>query len=149
MRAVTVRQPWAWAIAHGFKDIENRSWAPRLAPGELFAVHAGAAAPDAEDVERVKKLVGRRGRVPEAFDCGCVVAVARYQGTVAASRSRWFSGPVGWVLDRARAVREPVQCKGQLGLWTLPRSVETRVQRQLPRARVARTRTARRARRNT
>ncbi len=25
MRAITVRQPWAWAIIHGGKDIENRS----------------------------------------------------------------------------------------------------------------------------
>jgi hypothetical protein len=133
MRAVTVRQPWAWAIAHGFKDIENRSWAPRLDPGEVIAVHAGAATPSFEDVERVKKLVGRRGQVPDAFDCGCVVAVARYQGVVAASRSRWFSGPLGWVLGGARALREPVDCKGQLGLWRLPSPVESRVLRGLGR----------------
>ncbi|MFP5360765.1 MAG: hypothetical protein ACLGHM_09750, partial [Actinomycetes bacterium] len=25
MRALTVRQPWAWAIIHGGKDIENRT----------------------------------------------------------------------------------------------------------------------------
>jgi hypothetical protein len=25
MRALTVRQPWAWAIVHGGKDIENRT----------------------------------------------------------------------------------------------------------------------------
>lgn len=133
MRAVTVRQPWAWAIAHGFKDIENRSWTPRVDPGELIAIHAGAAAPDFEDVERVKKLVGRRGKVPDVFDCGCVVAVARYRGAVASSRSRWFSGPLGWVLYGARALHVPVDCKGQLGLWHLPPSVERRVLRGLGR----------------
>lgn len=25
MRAITVRQPWAWAIMHGGKDVENRT----------------------------------------------------------------------------------------------------------------------------
>jgi hypothetical protein len=95
MRAVTVRQPWAWAIAHGFKDIENRSWAPRLAPGELIAIHAGAAAPSFEDVERVKKLVGRRGQVPNVFDCGCVVAVARFVRAVSYSRADGFPGRWG------------------------------------------------------
>jgi hypothetical protein len=25
MRALTVRQPWAWAIVHGGKDVENRT----------------------------------------------------------------------------------------------------------------------------
>lgn len=24
--ALSVRQPWAWAIIHAGKDIENRSW---------------------------------------------------------------------------------------------------------------------------
>ena len=24
--ALTIRQPWAWAILHASKDIENRGW---------------------------------------------------------------------------------------------------------------------------
>lgn len=24
--ALSIRQPWAWLIAHGFKDFENREW---------------------------------------------------------------------------------------------------------------------------
>lgn len=41
MRALTVRQPWAWAIVHGTKRVENRTqrWAYR---GPL-AIHAGLA----------------------------------------------------------------------------------------------------------
>lgn len=40
MKALTVQQPWAWAIIHGGKPIENRTqlWAYR---GPL-AIHAGA-----------------------------------------------------------------------------------------------------------
>lgn len=26
MKALSIRQPWAWLIVNGFKDIENRSW---------------------------------------------------------------------------------------------------------------------------
>jgi hypothetical protein len=43
MRAITVKQPWAWAIAVGAKTVENRSrpapW--RSAVGERIAIHAG------------------------------------------------------------------------------------------------------------
>ena len=67
MRALTVRQPWAWAIAEGYKDIENRSWYPRLEPGEVFAIHAGCAAPDWDDVERVTKLVEALGSPQRAY----------------------------------------------------------------------------------
>lgn len=43
MKAITIQQPWAWAVIHGGKDIENRTrigtW--RSAIGQRIAVHAG------------------------------------------------------------------------------------------------------------
>lgn len=39
LRALTIRQPWAWAIIHGGKDIENRSWNTKHR-GPLV-IHAG------------------------------------------------------------------------------------------------------------
>lgn len=30
MKALTIRQPWAWAIFTQGKDIENRDWTTRL-----------------------------------------------------------------------------------------------------------------------
>lgn len=42
VRALTVLQPWAWAIAHAGKLVENRTWAPPAY--ELckpIAIHAG------------------------------------------------------------------------------------------------------------
>jgi len=47
MRVLTVRQPWAWAIVHGGKDVENR---PRNIAGTYrgpVAIHAGQAWDDA------------------------------------------------------------------------------------------------------
>jgi hypothetical protein len=29
-KALSIRQPWAWAIVEDFKDVENRSWSGRL-----------------------------------------------------------------------------------------------------------------------
>jgi hypothetical protein len=28
VKAISVRQPWAWLLIHGPKDVENRTWAP-------------------------------------------------------------------------------------------------------------------------
>lgn len=43
MRVLTVRQPWSWAIAHGTKDIENRTGGPnRWRYRGPIAVHAGS-----------------------------------------------------------------------------------------------------------
>lgn len=40
MKALSIRQPWAWAIIHAGKDIENRSW-PTHFRGR-FLVHASS-----------------------------------------------------------------------------------------------------------
>jgi hypothetical protein len=41
MSALTIRQPYAWLIVNGYKDIENRSWKPSAARiGQRFWVHA-------------------------------------------------------------------------------------------------------------
>jgi len=40
-RAITVKQPWAWAIAHGGKTVENRSRGTRHRG--LLLIHAGLA----------------------------------------------------------------------------------------------------------
>ena len=42
MRGLTLHQPWAWAIAHAGKNVENRTWAPpAYMIGERIAIHAG------------------------------------------------------------------------------------------------------------
>lgn len=42
MRVLTVRQPWAWAIIHGGKDVENRVRNIAGAYRGPVAIHAGA-----------------------------------------------------------------------------------------------------------
>ena len=37
---LSIRQPWAWLIAHGWKNIENRTW-PTGYRGR-FLIHAAA-----------------------------------------------------------------------------------------------------------
>lgn len=71
MRALTVQQPWAWAIVHGGKDVENRTqaWGYR---GPL-AIHAGARWSErgghsrlvAESFVRDRQRLGIRGWLEE------------------------------------------------------------------------------------
>ena len=38
MKALSIRQPWAWLIVNGHKDIENRQWRTHFR-GKIY-VHA-------------------------------------------------------------------------------------------------------------
>jgi hypothetical protein len=57
MKAITVRQPWAWLVVTGKKDIENRTWRTHYR-GKLL-IHAASRLADVsldevEDEYRVK-----------------------------------------------------------------------------------------------
>jgi len=52
MKALTLKQPWAWAVAHAGKDVENRTWKPPASViGQRIAIHAGCTPLDANDEE--------------------------------------------------------------------------------------------------
>jgi len=60
MKALSVRQPWAWLIVAGYKGIENRTWETRHR-GPLL-IHAGKTF-DWPGYFRLAGLVGMRGRL--------------------------------------------------------------------------------------
>jgi hypothetical protein len=52
MKALSIRQPWAWLIIAGIKDIENRRWATNHR-GPIL-VHA-ALMPNATPMDEVER----------------------------------------------------------------------------------------------
>lgn len=140
MRALTVRQPWAALIVAGTKRIENRGWRlPSAMVMQRIAIHAGLSV-DAEAIRAVEieHLIPRSPSwdvtgaiVGFATLCGCVDSAdgaynffMRAGEPIAAVRQReWFSGPFGFILADAEQFREPVPCRGNLGLWHVPGEV--------------------------
>jgi hypothetical protein len=113
-RALSIRPPWAWAIAQAGKRIENRTWTTPYRG--LLYIHASASAP-ASDSDAIERLCGRRP--PATMTRGAIIASAQLVAIrpVADVVDRWAFGPWCWVLDDVRAI-EPRPMKGRLGLWT-------------------------------
>lgn len=125
--ALSIRQPWAWLIVNGLKDIENRDWPTRVT-GDVL-IHAGKAwGPDERETHEevragLNPVDGRELAPPVAFadvpavpDLGGFVGIARIAGCVAGSDSRWFVGNYGFMI-RDAAPLPFVASKGQLGLY--------------------------------
>ena len=150
MRALTVRQPFAWAIAVGGKDVENRSRGTRHRG--LLAIHAGKTVyrADLDEPRILHAIMMKEFEIEEpASRLGAVVAVAELygchpcpdetglSGCMTAARngrlcSEWaIEGQHHWRLRNVRPLPEPVPCKGALGLWRLPEDVERAVTGQL------------------
>ena len=137
--AITVMQPWAWAIAKGLKPYENRTWpTPRFLLGHYLAIHAGKRV-DEDGVDAFRAIV----RLPEVrprldavhtgeltlrmLPLGAIVAVARVTGYVGPDGPHcvdpWFCGPYGWHLDDVQEIDPPVPCRGMQKVWVVPNDV--------------------------
>jgi hypothetical protein len=126
-RVLSIRQPWAWAIASGRKKVENRKWSTQYR-GTVY-IHASSRL-DRHGMDWIRREF--RITVPENLPQGAVVAVAELKDVVtrrqAARFGKWFRGPYGFVLTNVRPLQAPVRTLGKLGLYrpspVLVRSVE-------------------------
>jgi hypothetical protein len=131
--ALSIRQPWAWLIVNGFKDIENRDW-PTKFRGRVL-VHAGKALTVADYEAAMLFVELFHGpqlvhQVPDMAELtrGALVGSVDVVDCVQYSPSLWFTGSgeadgaYGFVLANAK-VMQPIPWKGQLGFFNVPREV--------------------------
>jgi len=134
MKVLVIRQPWAWLIVNGHKDVENRSWHTRYR-GPLL-IQASAGLPSRNQMEEFRKYALQRGaKLPEEFERGGIVGMAHLTDCIEKSASKWhFKGEIAWVLSKAKRLRF-IPNKGRLGLFEPAPSVRKRVMEQLGQAR--------------
>ncbi len=126
MVALSVRQPWAWALSVGFKNIENRDW--RRTNRDLrfrgtTMIHAGLR----EEVDAIPvmlEMIAAQGgdrddalaRYRRERRMGGIVGVMDVVAVVQDHPSVWFTGPYGLVIRNARPV-DFQPCRGALGFF--------------------------------
>jgi ASCH domain len=128
VKVITVCQPWAWAIVHGPKRIENRTW--RTAYRGPLLIHAGKSrrSLNAEDAASWPARYGVElpgeselvfgaiiGRV-DVVDCVSIDAA----GLWPVGGLPFAEGPWCWILENSVAFDVPFFCSGQTLLWQPP-----------------------------
>ncbi len=131
VRALTIRQPWAWAVIYGGKDVENRRW--RTAYRGPLLIHAGKNAdPDPEATARVLWTMAD----PEAFGQPraalrareAIVGFVHLADVLTDSPSPWATaGRYHWALEFPEPIDPPIPCRGRPGLWVPPPVVAERL----------------------
>lgn len=134
MKAISIRQPWAWLIVHAGKDIENRTWPTRYRGPVLIHAAKGmtrgewedawtfaqgsSASPKALSAGVTRDTIARGGFVgiADLIDC---------RGPAQANLSRWhIAGCFGFVLANVRPIPF-TPYKGALGLFDVPEGIAT------------------------
>ncbi len=135
---ISIKQPWAWLIAAGWKDIENRSQC--FKHRGAIALHASKVAVD-EDEQRFaydlfvheyqsrskyddgsstsKAMQFSYATDPNAGSLGAIIGVGTIVGCVHESESRWYMGEHGLVINNPTLFDSPIPWRGALGIWEL------------------------------
>lgn len=127
MKAISIRQPWAWLIINGGKDIENRTWATKLRRRVL--VHA-AKGLTRKEYEAAIDFIVEQGIPPLPFELpafeqlerGGIIGSVLIEGCVESDQSRWFTGPYGFVLGEPEPMPF-IPLKGRLGFFEVNESL--------------------------
>lgn len=120
LRALTIRQPWAWAAVYAGKDVENRRW--KTAYRGALLIHAAKHADPAGATTRLLWTMADPeafGQPRAAFEArGAVIGMVYLADILTDSTSRWAQpGCYHWVLEFPSPVEPPVSCAGRQGLW--------------------------------
>jgi hypothetical protein len=124
MRAISVRPPWAWAILHLGKFLENRSWSTDYR-GPLL-IHSSRTIED-DDFAALRRVVRKLGLDPDlvpeasALPRKAAVGICQLVDVVTQHGSLWFAGPHALVLDHVEPLPVPLPMNGKQKLWRVTR----------------------------
>lgn len=117
MKALSIRQPWAWLIVNGGKDIENRTWLTKFR-GRLL-VHASKGMTQAEYAFAADFAKSIGVTVPPAAELlrGGVIGSVEVVDSVEQHGSPWYMPG-----NKAMVLRDPrplpfYSVNGRLGLF--------------------------------
>jgi hypothetical protein len=102
--ALSVRQPWAWAILQAGKELENRDWCPanpglrQRGPVAVYVSKTMTRAYYAEAADFMRQRLGIIGPPANDLPRGGIIGTVVIVGLVRTSPSPWFFGPFGFVL---------------------------------------------------
>lgn len=127
MKAISIKQPWASLIAHGFKDIENRSWkCPAKYIGHRVLIHASCKQLDYDNFydspltnEQILALPDDKCFEDFDFKVGSIIGSVVIADCVKNHPSIWAEkGVWNWVLRDAILFDNPIEgIKGKIGFW--------------------------------
>ena len=133
MKAIVVFPVWAWAIVHGHKPVENRSWHTQHR-GPLLIQASRERDDSREGDARARKMLAALGvTVPDEVPSGAIVGMVNLDDSCevpAASPDAdkrlshpLATGKVCFLLSRPVVFRKPVPMRGQQKIFDVDAAV--------------------------
>lgn len=158
MKVITIRQPWAYLIVHGIKDIENRTWpCPKKYIRQRVLIHASATSWTwhrvinyfTKPIRDVFIKLGYNGTWLRELPTGKIIGSVEIVECVINHPSIWAEKTenytVGmnpklheditgkritynWILANPVIYENPIPAKGKLSFWDYPGIKEVKIE---------------------
>jgi ASCH domain len=123
LRALSVRQRWAWAICAGVKKTDNRTWTTERRG--TIAIHASTST---QVVNSYHKDSGCDAMHRKNFVFGAIIGFADIVDVASYGRQHeddpFAEGPYCWTMRNGRFLKEPIPLPGKLNLFKLSPAIQ-------------------------
>lgn len=122
MKAISIRQPWAWLIVHGLKVTENRTWRSWYRGPLLIHAAKGMTAKEYRECDALCRANGIRLPPVDQLQRGGIIGQVRMTDCIAytpglgAKFKPFFFGPYGFIFQNAEP-RPFEPMVGSLGIF--------------------------------
>lgn len=122
MLALSVLQPWAWAIMAGIKPVENRSWRTNYRGPLVIQAGQGKRC----DVAGREHIAAIGHAIPDELPRGVILGTVELVDVLTQAQAMAQFGPAWvdhdpngfcWVLEKPRLLATPRPCRGKLSLF--------------------------------
>ncbi len=127
-KVLTVKNPWAYLICTGIKDVENRSRQTNYR-GKILIHSSKSIDPNHKHIPAMLSplrwnkipLINSAIIIAEMYDNSCIIGEVEIVDCIKNSTSIWAdSGQWHWILKNPIMYDKPIEnIKGQLGIWNL------------------------------
>ncbi len=117
-KAMSIRQPWAAAVAFGGKTVENK--AKKTSYRGRLVIHVSG---NKSDLKEATKAITKQEVPSHLFAFGAAIGILDLvdviEMNVALENNRWANGPICWMLANVKVFKKPIPMKGQLGIFNI------------------------------
>lgn len=142
MKVITVKQPWAYLLCAGIKDIENRTWKlPEKYKNKWVLIHASADRKlnlmyltSYQYIDFLEKIDIKTFKPVDQWSYSAIIGAVKYSDCIIKHPSIWaervddldvlmrgFKQIYNWVVSEAVLFDKPIlNVKGKLSFWDYP-----------------------------
>ncbi len=119
MKAITIKEPWASLIVHGFKKYEFRNWKTNYR-GKIL-IHAGLSKENIDKFSDYNLDISSGEIIGEAVITDCILVSKEFDDELRKINSLVYEnnhvGLYAFKLENVKKYDKRIKIKGKLGLW--------------------------------